>query len=54
MDATRFRESHWWRAQEMAGITPDADDRGRKAMNAFFMVAVESSCAPDVPSEVPQ
>jgi integrase len=94
MDATRFRESHWWPAQEEAGITPrrgkgqkrrpardqglhalrhtaasawlaagvdivsvaawlgdtvktvyetyahlmpDADDRGRKAMNAFFM-----------------
>lgn len=111
MDATRFRESHWWRAQEMTGITPkrslgekrlpardqgmhalrhtaasawlaagvdivsvaawlgdtvktvyetyahlmpDADDRGRKAMNAFFTVAVESSCAPDVPSEVPR
>jgi integrase len=111
MDATRFNESHWWRAQEIAGITPqrtlgekrlpardqgmhalrhtaasawlaagvdivsvaawlgdtvktvyetyahlmpDADDRGRKAMNAFFMVTVEGSCAPDVPSEVPR
>ena len=94
MDAIRFRESHWWPAQEEAGITarrekgqkrrpacdqglhalrytaasawlaagvdivsmaawpgdtvktvyetyahlmPDADDRGRKAMDAFFM-----------------
>lgn len=108
MDATRFRESHWWPAQETAGITPrrkkgqkrrpardqgmhalrhtaasawlaagvdivsvaawlgdtvktvhetyahmmpDADDRGRKAMNAFFTEG--GSCAPDVPSDVP-
>jgi integrase len=110
MNATRFRESHWWPAQEKAGITlrretgqkrrpardqgmhalrhtaasawlaagvdivsvaawlgdtvttvyetyahlmPDADDRGRKAMNAFFTVR-EGSCAPDVPSDVPR
>jgi hypothetical protein len=36
-----------------AHLMPDADDRGRKAMNAFFMVTAESSGAPDVPSEVP-
>jgi len=110
MDATRFRESHWWPAQEKAAITPrlekgqkrrpardqgmhalrhtaasawlaagvdivsvaawlgdtvkkvyetyahlmpDADDRGRKAMNAFF-TATEGSCALDVPSDVPR
>ncbi len=110
MDATRFRESQWWPAQEKAGITlrrekgqkrrpardqgmhalrhtaasawlaagvdivsvaawlgdavktvyetyahlmPDADDRGRKAMNAFFTVS-EGSSAPDVPSDVPR
>jgi integrase len=37
-----------------AHLMPDADDRGRKAMNAFFMVTVESSYDPDVPSEVPR
>ena len=109
MDAIRFRESHWWPAQEKAAITPrlekgqkrrpardqgmhalrhtaasawlaaavdivsvaawfgdtvktvyetyahlmpDADDRGRKAMNAFF-ASTERSCALDVPSNVP-
>lgn len=108
LHAVRFRENHWWPAQENAGITPqrekgqkrrpardqgmhalrhtaasawlaagvdivsvaawlgdtvqmvhqtyahlmpDADDRGRKAMNAFF--AVPDSCALDVPSGVP-
>jgi integrase len=105
MDPTRFRESHWWPAQEKAAITPwrksgekrrpardrglhalrhtaasawlaggvdivavaawlgdtvkmvyetyahlmpNSDDRGRSAMNAFFM---EEPSAPDVPSQ---
>jgi hypothetical protein len=30
---------------------PDADDRGRKAMSAFF--EAKDSCALDVPSDVP-
>lgn len=36
-----------------AHLMPDADDRGRKAMNAFF-TAAEGSCALDVPSDVPR
>jgi integrase len=37
--------------QTYAHLMPDADDRGRKAMNAFF--AAKDSCALDVPSDVP-
>ena len=36
-----------------AHLMPDADDGGRKAMNAFFM-AREGSCPPNVPSDVPR
>jgi hypothetical protein len=35
-----------------AHLMPDADERGRKAMNAFF-APTDGSCALDVPSEVP-
>jgi len=34
-----------------AHMMPDADDRGRRAMNAFFEAPAKGSCAPDVPWE---
>jgi hypothetical protein len=37
--------------QMYAHLMPDADDRGRKAMNAFFFAA-KDSCALNVPSDV--
>ena len=37
-----------------AHLMPDTDGRDRMAMTALFMVTVESSGDPDVPSEVPR